>query len=83
MAIVVVGAVLFGMILGQFFKWYVLIPACGLAIVLVLIYSAHAEPSLLRWLIQIYIVTTTLQIGYAAGLFVRDFMPCRMMVVAA
>lgn len=83
MAIVVVGAVLFGMILGQFFKLYVLIPACGLTIVLVLLFPAHAEPSLLRWLLQIYIVTISLQIGYAVGLFVRDVMPCRMMVVAA
>jgi len=35
MGILVVGGILFGMILGRFFKWFVLIPACGLAAVLV------------------------------------------------
>ena len=83
MGILIVGAALFGMILGQFFKCYVLIPACGLAIVLALVFPAHTEPSLLRWFLQIYMVTTSLQIGYMAGLFARDFMACRIMVVAA
>ncbi|HEY8008320.1 MAG TPA: hypothetical protein VIE66_16330 [Methylocella sp.] len=83
MGILIVGAALFGMILGQFFKWYVILPACWLAIVLVFVFPAHTEPNLLRWFLQIYIVTTGLQIGYAVGLFARDFMPCRMMVVAA
>jgi hypothetical protein len=71
MGILVVGAALFGMILGQLFKWYVLIPACGLAIVLALVFLAHVEPGLLRWFLQIYIVTTSLQIGYVVGLFAR------------
>jgi hypothetical protein len=83
MNILVVGSVLFGMILGQFFKWYVLIPACGLAIVLVLVFHTHTELSLMRWFLQIYMVTTSLQIGYAVGLFARDFMPCRIMIAAA
>ena len=29
MGILVVGGILFGMILGRFFKWFVLIPASG------------------------------------------------------
>jgi hypothetical protein len=45
MGILVVGAALFGMILGQFYKWYVLVPACGLVIVLVLVFPAHREPT--------------------------------------
>ena len=57
MGILVVWATLFGIILGQFFKWYVLVPACGLVIVLVLVFPAHREPSLLRLFLQIYVVT--------------------------
>jgi hypothetical protein len=72
MGILIVGAALFGMILGQFFKCYVLIPACGLAIVLALVFLARTEPGLLRWFLQIYVVTTSLQIGYAVGLFMCD-----------
>jgi len=68
MGILVVGGVLFGMILGQFFKSFVLIPAGGLAIVLVLINPAHMENSLLGWFIQFVVLTTTLQIGYVVGL---------------
>ena len=83
MGILVVGAALFGMILGQFFKWYVLVPACGLVIVLVLVFPAHREPSLLRCFLQIYVVTTSLQVGYVLGLFARDFTSCRMMDVVA
>jgi hypothetical protein len=82
MGILVVGAALFGTILGKFAKWYVLIPTCGLAIVLALIFLTHTEPSLLRWFPQIYVVTSSLQIGYVVALFARDFMPCRMMDVA-
>jgi hypothetical protein len=83
MGILVVGATLFGMILGQFFKWYVLGPACGLVIALVLVFPAHREPSVLRCFLQIYVVTTSLQIGYVVGLLARNFTPCRMMDVAA
>ena len=83
MGILVVWATLFGIILRQFFKWYVLVPACGLVIVLVLVFPAHREPSLLRLFLQIYVVTTSLQVGYVVGLLARDFTPCRMMDVAA
>ena len=58
MGILVVGGVLFGIILGQFFKSFVLIPAGGLAIVLVLINPAHMENSLLGWFIQFVVLTT-------------------------
>jgi len=73
MGILVVGGVLFGMILGLFFKSFVLIPAGGLAIVLVLINPAHMENSLLGWFIQFVVLTTTLQIGYVVGLVASNF----------
>jgi hypothetical protein len=73
MGILVVGGVLFGMILGGFFKWFVLIPASGLAIVLVLINPAHMGTSLLGWFIQFVVLTTSLQIGYVVGLVASTF----------
>ena len=73
MGILVVGGVLFGMIFGQFFKWFVLIPACGLAAVLVLINPAHMENSLLGWFFQFGVLTLSLQIGYVVGLIAPNF----------
>lgn len=73
MGILVVGGVLFRMILGQFFKWFVLIPACGLAALLVLINPAHMENSLLGWFFQFGVLTLSLQIGYVVGLIAPNF----------
>jgi hypothetical protein len=77
MSTMVIGITLFGMILGQFFKCFVLIPACGLAIVLVLINPAHS--SLLGLFVQIVLVNTCLQIGYfGGGLATHNFRLARM-----
>ena len=73
MGILVVGGILFGMILGRFFKWFVLIPACGLAAVLVLINPAHMANSLLGGFFQFGVLTTSLQIGYVVGLVASNF----------
>ena len=73
MGILVVGGILFGMIFGRFFKWFVLIPACGLAAVLVLINPAHMENSLLSWFFQFVVLTASLQIGYVVGLVAPNF----------
>ena len=73
MGILVVGGILFGMILGRFFKWFVLIPACGLAAVLVLINPVHMENSLLSWFFQFVVLTASLQIGYVVGLVAPNF----------
>jgi hypothetical protein len=56
------------MILGRFFKWPVLVPACGLAIVLVLVNPAHMDSFL-----QIVVVTASLQFGYVVGVVTRSF----------
>ncbi len=74
MGILVVGGILFGMILGRFFRWFVLIPACGLAAVLVLINPAHMENSLLGWFFQFVVLTTSLHIGYVVGLVAPNFL---------
>jgi hypothetical protein len=72
MGILVVEGVLFGMILGQFFKFFILFPACGFAIVLVLT-NAQMEDNLLSSFVQIVALITSLQIGYVVGLVARDF----------
>jgi hypothetical protein len=68
MAILVVGGILLGMILAQFFKWYVLFPACVLAIVPAFADPAHMN-GFLGWFIQFVALTASLQIGYVIGLF--------------
>jgi hypothetical protein len=64
----VIGGILFGMFLGRFFTWYVLVPACGLALVLVLANPSHAG-SILGWLLNVVAVTASLQLGYIARFF--------------
>jgi hypothetical protein len=75
--ILVIVGILFGMILGQFFKCFVLFPAYGLAIVLVLASPAHMDKSLdsslLGSLLQIVALITSLQIGYVIGSVTGDF----------
>ena len=77
MGILVIVGILFGMILGQFFKCFVLFPAYGLAIVLVLASPAHMDKSLdsslLGSLLQIVALITSLQIGYVIGSVTGDF----------
>ncbi len=73
MGLLILGGV-FGMILGQFFRWCVLVPVCGLASVLGLANPAHMDGFLGR-LLQIVVVTVSLQVGYLAGLAARDSSP--------
>lgn len=73
MAILVVGGVLVGIALGQFFKCFVLIPASGLAVILVLANPAHIEHSLLGSFLQFVVLTISLQFGYVVGLFAHNF----------
>src|SRR5208283_1851714 len=72
MGLLILGGVLFGMILGRFFRWFVLVPVCGLASVLVL--ANHMDGFLGR-LLQIAVVTVSLQVGYLVGLAARNSSP--------
>jgi hypothetical protein len=72
MTILVIGGVLVGIVLGQFFKCLV-IPASGLAAFLILTSRLQTETNLWGWFIQFAAAATSLQIGYLAGLFARDF----------
>jgi hypothetical protein len=67
MGTLIVEGVLLGMILGRFFKWPVLAPACGLAIVLVL-----ANPAQMDSFPQIVMVIASLQFGYVVGVVTRS-----------
>jgi hypothetical protein len=72
MGTLIVGGILFGMILGQFFISFVLFPAYALAVVLVLANPAHMD-GFLGWLVQFAVLTASLQIGYLVRLGARYF----------
>jgi hypothetical protein len=64
-AISVIGSVLVGAILGQFFKVLVLIPAFALILAAVLGRAIYFERGLLRPAWEFAVLITSLQIGYA------------------
>ena len=68
MAILILGSVLLGAVLGRFFKVLVLVPACALVLAVVLVRSADGEHGLLRALLEFAVLITSLQIGYVVGL---------------
>ena len=67
MAILILGSVLLGAVLGRFFKVLVLVPACALVLAVVLVRSADGEHGLLRALLEFAVLITSLQIGYVVG----------------
>ncbi len=73
MAMLLIATALFGLILGQFFKVYVLIPTCAFAVVL-----AFAGPTLGYDLstvsfVDITLIMASLQIGYFVALASKSF----------
>lgn len=68
MAILLIWSVLLGVVLGRFFKVWVLVPACAFVLAAVLVRSADAEHGLLRPLLEFAVLITSLQIGYVFGL---------------
>jgi hypothetical protein len=66
-AILILGSVLLGAVLGRFFKVLVLVPACALVLAVVLVRSADGEHGL-RPLLEFAALITSLQIGYVFGL---------------
>ena len=73
MGILIVGGVLIGLILGHFFKFFVLVPASAIAFLLVLSNPAQMDSGLLGWFLQAATVAISLQIGYVIGLFGHAF----------
>jgi hypothetical protein len=71
MAILLIWSVLLGAVLGRFFKvlvLLVLVPACGFLLLAVLVRSADGEHGLVRPLLEVAVLITSLQIGYVSGL---------------
>jgi|GEM_PF-2359441 hypothetical protein len=64
MGTLIVWSIVFGMALGCFFKWPILVPACGLAMVLAV---AHPAETLPGSLLQALAVNWTIQAGYLIG----------------
>ncbi|HUB63961.1 MAG TPA: hypothetical protein VL996_05860 [Methylocella sp.] len=67
----VVGSVLFGIFFGRFFKWPILILAYGLVIALVFAISLPFERSLIGFILEIIMLTISLQFGYVMGVLAR------------
>jgi len=70
-----IGSVLLGAVLGQFFKVLVLVPAYAFVFVAILVRSAYVEHGLLRPLLEFAVLITSLQIGYVLGLCVDEIFP--------
>src|SRR5262245_34108918 len=70
MGILAISGVLLGVILGRVFKPLILVPICWLASVLVLGCLAKVDGSVVDWVLQIAVVTASIQSGYAIGLIV-------------
>lgn len=68
MGVMIFGGILFGTILGRFFRVYILLPACALAVVLVLASPAPTGSSLWSSMLEIAVLVTSLQVGYIVGL---------------
>ncbi len=68
MGVMIVGGILFGTVLGRFFKVYILVPASALAVVLVLASPAPPEGGLWSSMLEIGVLVTSLQVGYLVGL---------------
>lgn len=68
MAIIIIGGVLFGTILGRFFKVFILVPTCVLAIVAVLAKPGLSEIAWTQSLLEMAALIVSIQVGYAVGL---------------
>jgi len=67
MAILLIWSVLLGAVLGRFFKfWYS--SRCGFLLLAVVVRSADGEHGLVRPLLEVAVLITSLQIGYVSGL---------------
>ena len=67
MGILFVAGVLFGTILGRLFKVLILVPTCGVAIVLALAKPGLVDQSLAQSVLQVVVLITSIQFGYALG----------------
>ena len=74
MAMLLIGTALFGLVLGRFFKVYVLIPTCGFTLVLAFAGPTLGYESLTYSFVEIALVLASLQIGYFIALASRNLL---------
>jgi len=75
MAMLLIGTALFGLLLGRFFKVFVLIPTCCFALVLAFAGPTLGYESLTYSFVEIVLIMASLQIGYFIALASRNFSP--------
>jgi len=68
MSLYIIGSVLFGLVLAQFFKFYILVPTSAATIILALVGPFHMEESLFGSFFAIVVLLTSLQLSYFCGL---------------
>jgi hypothetical protein len=71
--IFVIGSLLFGALLGRFFKVLILVPVCGLVIAMVIAWSWYAGNGVLHTLGAIAVLVTSIQVGFASGMLSTFF----------
>jgi hypothetical protein len=71
MSLFIIGSILFGAVLAQFFKFYILLPACVLVGILSLTSPFYAGQHLATSLFSLAFLLTSVQFGYLAGLVLR------------
>jgi hypothetical protein len=72
MTTLLMATALFGLILGRFFKVYVLIPTCAFALVLTFAGPTLGYESLTYSCVEVLLILTSLQIGYFAALLSKN-----------
>jgi hypothetical protein len=70
MGILILVGLLFGAVLGQFFKWFILFPAAALAVLLIVASPANMDHSFLGSLLQFGALSVSLQVGYVFGIVI-------------
>ncbi len=78
MTILIIGSVLFGGLLGKYFKCFVLIPVMIVIFAVIASRVAFYDHGLLWSAVEFVVVAAFLQLGYAVGLFASaniDMMP--------
>lgn len=69
----VIEAIVFGMVLGLFFKWPILVPASLISAVLVLMSQSRVEHGVAGWFLTSVAAAASLQTGYMIGLIACFF----------
>ena len=72
MEILIAGGAFFGAVLGRFFKVLVLMPACALAIAVLLAMREVAGLTLADFFLAIGLLIASFELGYVTGLISTD-----------